>query len=149
MEKSARELVENAMAETGWSLDEIAERIDYKSIKRAMSGEIPLPESRRIHLNDLILLRKAYGPRIVDRAESSLQELEPLHASPARHAQPVSENLRVREEPEKSIVDALPHEEYASAVNMIGHLFAHHPKAFEALMVSLRGIYETHKEKKK
>jgi hypothetical protein len=44
--------------------------------------------------------------------------------------------------------EELPHHEYAAAINMIGHLFEHHPEAFKAMMVSLRGIYETHKEKK-
>lgn len=50
-------------------------------------------------------------------------------------------------DPGSSIRDLLPHEQYAAAVNMIGHLFEHHPDAFKAMMISLRGIYETHKNK--
>jgi transcriptional regulator with XRE-family HTH domain len=38
-----------------------------------------------------------------------------------------------------------PHEHYKDAIAMIHHLFEHHPEAFSAMMVSLRGIYETHK----
>lgn len=37
--------------------------------------------------------------------------------------------------------------DFAEAINMVTHLFQHHPSAFQAVMVTLRGFYEAHKEK--
>lgn len=51
------------MKETGLSLAELAERLDYKSLKRAMAGEIPLPESKRRHIQDLIQLARYWNPK--------------------------------------------------------------------------------------
>jgi phage repressor protein C with HTH and peptisase S24 domain len=50
--------VEAALRETGMTVEEMAERLDYKSLKRAMYGEIPLPESKRRHITDLVELAR-------------------------------------------------------------------------------------------
>lgn len=45
------------------TIEELATRLDYKSLRRAMSGEIPLPDAKRRHIQDLVLLFKSYSPK--------------------------------------------------------------------------------------
>lgn len=54
----AKEFIDQALRETGLSLEELAERLDYKSLKRARTGEIPLPDSKRRHITDLVKLAR-------------------------------------------------------------------------------------------
>lgn len=55
-EQDAKSFVQSALKATGMTVDQLAERLDYKSLKRAMSGEIPLPESKRRHIHDLVTI---------------------------------------------------------------------------------------------
>ena len=48
------------------TVQEMASRLDYKSLKRAISGEIPLPDSKRRHIQDLVQLSLVYGPKNVE-----------------------------------------------------------------------------------
>lgn len=54
----AREIIEAALKATGLTVDELAARLDYKSLKRAMWGEIPLPDSKRKHIADIVRLHE-------------------------------------------------------------------------------------------
>lgn len=92
--------MEKALVETGWTVEQMADRLDYKSLKRAMAGEIPLPESKRRHIQDLVALAvaerkvpsyllqdveeeeilvhaRSYGPREVLRKELQKSGLNP------------------------------------------------------------------------
>jgi SOS-response transcriptional repressor LexA len=60
---TAKEFILDALEKTGFSVEEMADRLDYKSLKRAMSGEIPLPEAKRKHIQDLVRLARAYRPK--------------------------------------------------------------------------------------
>lgn len=54
----AKKLIESAMKATGLDVEALAERLGYKSLKRAMWGEIPLPESKRRHIEDIVRLHE-------------------------------------------------------------------------------------------
>lgn len=66
------------------SVDELAARLDYKSLKRAMQGEIALPESKRRHIQDLVLLYRRYGPSF---GTPSLATSVPMRRVPVRAAE--------------------------------------------------------------
>lgn len=59
--ESANNVIDAALRATGLSMQQLGERLGYKSLSRAYSGEIPLPEARRIHLEDLVTLSRHYG----------------------------------------------------------------------------------------
>lgn len=59
-EDDAKAFVQRALHATGMTLDQLSERLDYKSLKRAMSGEIPLPDSKRKHIQDLITIAEMH-----------------------------------------------------------------------------------------
>ena len=71
----AKSFILQALRDTGMSLEELAERLDYKSLKRAMYGEITLPESKRRHIQDLVLLSKAYSPK---HGGARVEEIPPV-----------------------------------------------------------------------
>jgi phage repressor protein C with HTH and peptisase S24 domain len=58
-----REFIRRACLASAMTLDQMANRLDYKSLKRALQGEIPLPESKRRHIQDLVLLAHHYHPK--------------------------------------------------------------------------------------
>lgn len=72
-EGDAKAVVQHALKVTGMSLDQLASALDYKSLKRAMSGEIPLPDSKRKHIQDLVTiaeLRRRPPTFILDNADN-------------------------------------------------------------------------------
>ncbi len=64
--KPAKEFIQDALRETGLTLPELAEKLAYPSLKRVTYGEIPLPESKRRHILDIVALHRAQqmNPRI-------------------------------------------------------------------------------------
>jgi SOS-response transcriptional repressor LexA len=58
--KPAKEFIQDALRETGLNLSELAEKLAYPSLKRASYGEIPLPESKRRHILDIVALHRAH-----------------------------------------------------------------------------------------
>lgn len=51
-----RHFIDAAISTTGLSLDQLAERLDYKSLRRIRAGEFPLPDAKRRHIQDLMQL---------------------------------------------------------------------------------------------
>lgn len=51
-----RHFIDAAVSTTGLSLDQLAERLDYKSLRRIRAGEFPLPDAKRRHIEDLMQL---------------------------------------------------------------------------------------------
>lgn len=64
--KPAKEFIHDALRETGLTLPELAGKLAYPSLKRVTYGEIPLPESKRRHILDIVALHRAHRmpPRI-------------------------------------------------------------------------------------
>lgn len=66
-----RAFIDSALRKTGMSLDELAERLDYKSLPRVRAGEFSLPEAKRRHIADLVKLSER-TPDIMIREEPSI-----------------------------------------------------------------------------
>lgn len=72
-EPSAKELIRRATEATGLSVKELAERMGYPTLPRTGTGEFPLPDSKRRHLNEIIRLSElekatntSFGSRIAE-----------------------------------------------------------------------------------
>lgn len=51
-------MVTEACRVTGLTIEQLADRLGYKSLPRAVWGEIPLPDSKRRHIRDIIRLHE-------------------------------------------------------------------------------------------
>lgn len=51
-----KQFIDRALAVTGLTVDQLADRIEYKSLRKARSGEFQLPESKRRHIEDVVRL---------------------------------------------------------------------------------------------
>jgi len=67
-EESVKDLVERAVNASGQTVEELADRMGYATLPRVAKGEFPLPESKRLHLLDIIRiseLEKAVATKLV------------------------------------------------------------------------------------
>lgn len=53
---SVRHFIDDALKRTGLTMEQLSERMDYRSLVRVRNGEFPLPEAKRKHIEDLIRL---------------------------------------------------------------------------------------------
>jgi len=113
----ARAFIKAAVAELHTDVDSLGQRINYPSLKRAMQGEINFPDSRRQHIQDLLLLARAYNPKDVMESQS----LEVDHFLPST----------LREDPPRDIpvLIAHNHEDLVSVANRLAAVFRTFPDA--------------------
>ncbi|NBR90335.1 MAG: hypothetical protein EBS68_10535 [Rhodobacteraceae bacterium] len=60
-----REFIDHALQKTGLTLEQLSERLDYKSLARVRAGEFTLPEAKRRHISDLVKLHERNVPPMI------------------------------------------------------------------------------------
>jgi hypothetical protein len=74
---SVKKFVEEACEAMDLTVEELASRLEYKSLRRAMYGEIPLPNSKRQHVHDLIRLHELESAHTISVAREENEEPAP------------------------------------------------------------------------
>ena len=74
-----RRYIDTAIKKLGCSMEELAERLDYKSLRRIRNGEFPLPPAKRNHIEDLLRLHELENEK--QRPATARAAEEPISAA--------------------------------------------------------------------
>lgn len=136
-----KELIDAACAELGLSIDQLGEKLKFKSIRRYRNGEYSLTETKRQHLQDLLAIRK------VGLVE--IQDLHPLRHAPSNmppHSEPDSVYSRQREDPAPMAPGAAGGFDFAQCVKFLSDLHERNPQAFRAAAAMIKGLHDSLKK---
>lgn len=102
-----RAFIDQALNQLGITIPKLAQRLAYKSLRRAYAGEIPLPDSKIRHIEDLVEMERMRStnsqvspPPLLETQKTPAavaNELEVLREEPPQFASPdlVSRALRI------------------------------------------------------
>ena len=125
-----KELIDSACRELGISLEELGERLQFKSIRRYRNGEFRLTDPKRQHIQDLVAIYKVRDLRSAPSNMPPHQELPP------------GERLREDPPPFGSPGDF----DFVQCIKWLSELHERHPQAFRSAAAMIKGLHESMKK---
>ena len=127
-----RDLIDAACEALGITVDELGEKIRFKSIRRYRNGEFQLTDAKRQHIQDLVAISKV---REVPTRHA------PTNMPPHRE---LPQPLTTREEP--ASYGTQDEVAFAACVRWLTELHDRHPQAFRSAAAMIKGLYESLKK---